>query len=64
MIKKLRFWTQNALPLVYSNSLSYYEEVCKLMAYINKIMDDIKNIADTLEEMQEEIDELKGDGNG
>lgn len=41
-----RFWCQKVLPLVYDDSLSYYELLCKVVNYLNEV---IKN-ADTVEE--------------
>ena len=40
-----RFWCQKVLPLVYDDSLSYYELLCKTVDYLNKTMEDV----DTLE---------------
>lgn len=40
-----RFWCQKVLPLVYDDSLSYYELLCKVVDYLNKTMEDV----DTLE---------------
>ena len=37
MIRPFRFWVQKALPLVYDDSLSYYELLCKVIDYINKM---------------------------
>ena len=33
-MKPFRFWVQTALPLVYDDSLSYYELLCKVIDYI------------------------------
>lgn len=41
MIKDLRFWVQKVLPLVYDDSLSYYELLCKV---VDKLNDVIKHI--------------------
>lgn len=46
-IESFNFWCQKVLPLVYDDSLSYYEVLCKLADYIADI---IKN--------QEEIDDM------
>ena len=62
MIKKICFWVQNVIPLTYSDSLSYYEEICRLINYINGIIDDIKDIISTIEDLQRQIDELKNGG--
>lgn len=41
-----KFWCQKVLPLVYDDSLSYYETLCKVTNYLNDV---IKN-SDTLNE--------------
>lgn len=44
-LQPFRFWCQKVLPLVYDDSLSYYELLCKTVDYLNKTMEDV----DTLE---------------
>ena len=44
-LQPFRFWCQKVLPLVYDDSLSYYELLCKVVDYLNKTMEDV----DTLE---------------
>ena len=53
-LRDFRFWCQKVLPLVYDNSLSYYEVLCKVTDYLNKIIEgfDIQ---------QSEIDQMLGD---
>lgn len=50
-IPYLRFWCQKVLPAVYDQSLSYYEVLCKLAAFLNKMLEE-------LEKMQVNIDAL------
>ena len=38
-VKPVRFWSQKVLPLVYSDSLSYYEEVDKLVYKMNELIE-------------------------
>lgn len=45
MLQPFHFWCQKVLPLVYDESLSYYEVLCKLSEYI----EDVINRLDTLE---------------
>lgn len=40
-LKPFRFWCQKVLPLVYDESLSYYELLCKVVDYLNKTMEDV-----------------------
>ena len=49
-----RFWCQKVLPLVYDDSLSYYEVLCNVVHYIN-------NLIDTSNEIIEYVDELKAE---
>lgn len=53
-LKTFRFWCFKVLPLVYDESLSYYEILCKVVDYINKLIDQDKIFAD-------EINNLKND---
>ena len=43
---ELKFWCQKALPLVYDDSLSYYEVLCKVVAYLNSTTEDVRNLID------------------
>ena len=54
-LKHFRFWCQKVLPLVYDNSLSYYEVLCKVVHYINKIIDDNNEIISELEQLKQEM---------
>lgn len=49
-----RFWCYKVLPLVYDDSLSYYEILCKMVDYIN-------NLIETDKLQNGEIDKLKQD---
>lgn len=37
-IGQFRFWCQKVLPLVYDDSLSYYELLCKVVNYLNDVI--------------------------
>lgn len=49
-----RFWCYKVLPLVYDDSLSYYEILCKMVTYIN-------NLIETDKLQNDEINKLKQD---
>lgn len=53
-LKTFRFWCFKVLPLVYDDSLSYYEILCKVVDYINKLIEQDKIVVN-------EINELKND---
>lgn len=55
-LKHFRFWCQSVLPLVYDDSLSYYEVLCKVVKYINDLITSDKEIIDNLNELQKELD--------
>ena len=54
VLNHFRFWCQSVLPLVYDDSLSYYEVLCKVVNYINKLIDSDKEII-------KDIDGIKSD---
>lgn len=37
-LRPFRFWCQKVLPLVYDDSLSYYEVLCKLKEKLNELI--------------------------
>ena len=54
-LKHFNFWCQKVLPLVYDDSLSYYEVLCKVVKYINQIIGDSNSIITNIEELQSEM---------
>ena len=57
-MKPFRFWVQTALPLVYDDSLSYYELLCKVINYINEFMKQVEEFGDIITEYTQKVDEL------
>lgn len=58
MIEKIphfRFWCQKVLPLVYDDSLSYYEVLCKVVSYINKLITDNNKMIDEIDALKAEL---------
>lgn len=53
--KKLRFWCQTVLPLVYDDSLSYYELLNKVVNYLNNTIQDVKDVSDDYQEFAEAV---------
>lgn len=45
-----RFWCQKVLPLVYDDSLSYYELLCKVVAKLNETLDAQNALGDSVTE--------------
>ena len=50
-IEKLRFWCQKVMPLVYEDSLSYYELLCKVVNKLNEVIKSVDGIPDLIAEM-------------
>lgn len=50
-VKPFRFWCQKVLPLVYDDSLSYYELLCKVVDYINGLLTDDTNVITQVNEL-------------
>lgn len=51
LISSIRTRCTPILPAVYSESLSYYEEVCKVVAKMNEIIEIVNNIDDSILEV-------------
>lgn len=47
------------LPLVYDQSLSYYENICKAMNYINTLIEQNKIIEEDMQQLKEEVAEIQ-----
>lgn len=47
--KPFRFWCQKMLPAVYDDSLSYYELLCKVVAYLNDMASQTETQFNSLE---------------
>ena len=58
-IEKVRFWCFKVLPLVYDDSLSYYEVLCKCIDKLNEMIDAMDGLDATIAEMQAAIAQLQ-----
>lgn len=54
-----RFWCQKVLPLVYDNSLSYYEVLCKVVDFLNKVIEQSNNHSEAILELKREVDQIQ-----
>lgn len=52
------FWCQKVLPLVYDDSLSYYEVLCKLVTYVNGLRDDVLKLGEDVTSLNNLYNEL------
>lgn len=50
-----RFWCQKVLPLVYDDSLSYYEVLCKVVNYINNLIETDRELIGDVETLKAEM---------
>lgn len=50
-----RFWCFRVLPLVYDDSLSYYEILCKMVTYINNLIETDKLQNDEIDKLKKEL---------
>lgn len=51
-----KMWCYKVLPLVYDESLSYYEILCKVVKYINNLIAQDKIIGNELNDLKKELD--------
>lgn len=54
---KLKFFCQKVLPLVYDNSLSYYEAICKIASATNMLTDEVNELINYIKNLDTNIDE-------
>lgn len=54
-----RFWCYKVLPLVYDDSLSYYEVLCKVVDYINKLIEQDKIFGAEIEGLKQNLATVK-----
>ena len=60
-MQNFRFWCQKVLPAVYDDSFSYYELLCKVVNYINQVIDELNNHGDAITELQDAVNKLQCD---
>ena len=54
-----RVWCQKVLPLVYDDSLSYYELLCKVTNYLNNVIQNVDNLNDNVNELLNAYNQLQ-----
>lgn len=60
-LERLRIWCQKVIPLVYDDSLSYYEVLCKVVDYTNKLIENDKEICLELGQLKADYNTIKDD---
>lgn len=58
-ITQLRVYVQKVLPLVYDDSLSYMELLCKIKEKLNEIISSSNGLIPRLDEIETEVDNLE-----
>lgn len=58
-MKTFKFWCQKVLPLVYDNSLSYYEVLCKVVDYLNNLIEVDKGLIADVDTLKIELEKVK-----
>lgn len=61
MIDKLKYWCNKILPLVYDDSLSYYEVLCKTSAKLNEVITSTNGLLDAWNTYKNDIDKAFGE---
>lgn len=57
--KFFSMWCYKVLPLVYDDSLSYYEILCKMVDYINNLIETDKLQNDEINKLKQEVQEIQ-----
>lgn len=54
-IKGFRFWCHKVIPLIYDDSLSYYEFLCKVMQKLNEVIELLNAHSEEIERFETDI---------
>lgn len=55
MIDNFKFWCQKVMPLVYDDSLSYYETLCKLSQKLNEVINAQNDLQDNVTQFEAQV---------
>lgn len=55
----VKFWCFKVLPLVYDDSLSYYEVLCKVRDKLNEMIATMSGLNDTVKSLQQAIAQIQ-----
>ena len=58
-VRPFHFWCQKVLPLVFDDSLSYYEVLAKMRDYLNSAIEEISSIGGEFEGVKTQLTQLK-----
>ena len=54
-MREFGFWCQKVLPLVYDESLSYYEVLCKVRDKLNELIKQDEVFGEALRQLKKEL---------
>ena len=57
-MREFGFWCQKVLPLVYDESLSYYEALCKVRDKLNELIKQDEVFGEALRQLEKELAEV------
>lgn len=55
----IKFWCFKVLPLVYDESLSYYEVLCKIKYKLNELIEGVNELPETLKDIEEALAQIE-----
>lgn len=58
-LRPFRYWCQKVLPLVYDDSLTYYELLCKVINYLNNVIENVNELSENFDELKQMFNTLK-----
>lgn len=58
-IEAVKFWCFKVLPLVYDDSLSYYEVLCKVVDKLNEVIASMNELEDSYKSIQQAIAQIQ-----
>ena len=58
-IDRIKFWCFKVLPVVYDDSLSYYEVLCKMREKLNEMINALNELPDTIKEIEAAIAQIE-----
>lgn len=58
-LKYFKFWCYKVLPLVYDDSLSYYEVLCKVVKYINELIEQDRIFGQELDALRADMSSVQ-----
>lgn len=58
-LNELKFYCQKVLPLVYDDSLSYYEVLCKIRDHLNEVINTYNGMIEAINQMNQWLQQIQ-----